>query len=125
MGRIKLCCVMLFVIIVFCCWGFSFISSQTGELTALLEHTEQLAESGSKKEAIDSAKELEKVWEEYQDIASIFVRNDKISGAQTSMTRLCSMIKNESEELGAEFSNARSCLEWIVESEMPKIYNIL
>ncbi len=116
---------MLFIIIIFCCWGLFFISGQTGELTALLERTEKLAEIGDKESAIESAKELEKRWENYQDIASIFIRNDKISGAQTSMTRLTSMIENESEELGAEFSNARSCLEWIVESEMPKIYNIL
>ncbi len=41
------------------------------------------------------------------------------------MSRLKPLIENENDELNAEFENARSALEWIVESEIPKLTNIL
>ena len=71
------------------------------------------------------AEELNDKWEKYQKTASIFVRNEKISSVQTSMSRLKPLIENENDELNAEFENARSALEWIVESEIPKLTNIL
>ena len=53
------------------------------------------------------------------------VRNDKITSVQTSMSRLKPLIEKDNDELNAEFENAKSGLEWIIESEIPKLTNIL
>ena len=54
----------------------------------------------------------------------MIIRNDKISMVEDSMSRLRPLIEAENDELTAEFSNARSSLMWIIESEIPRFTNI-
>ena len=125
MGRIKLCGITIIVVIIFGVTSLIYLAHRTNEIIDLARQTQALADKGCKDEALKSAKELEKQWEDYQNMASIFVRNDKISGVQTSMIRLYPLIEKDSEEIDAEFANVISGLEWIVESEVPRVTNIL
>ena len=125
MGRVKLCGVTIMVVIIFGVTSLIYLGRRTNEIIDLAKQTQTLADNGDKQGALTSAEELEKQWEDYQDMASIFVRNDKISGVQTSMIRLYPLIEKDSEEIDAEFANVISGLEWIVESEVPRVTNIL
>ena len=45
--------------------------------------------------------------------------------AKNHWRRLKPLIDKDNDELNAEFENAKSGLEWIIESEIPKLTNIL
>lgn len=125
MNRIKICAVLLGLITAGSVLSLIFMKNETERIIDILSETEQLVQAGEREKAMEMAKYLESRWEDYQSFASIFVRNEKISNVQTSMVRLYYMIEADSEELGGEFANTRSGLEWIVESEIPVISNIL
>lgn len=125
MIRVKISLVIITSIIVLGISGIFILKNKTDDLLVILDETQALSEEGRISEAADLADELNKEWESYQKIASIFVRNEKISGVQTSMSRIKPLIENENDELNAEFESARSSLEWIIESEIPAITNIL
>ena len=125
MGRVRLCAVTVISVIIFTVLSLICLAGRTNEVIDLARKTQALADSGEKEKALESALELEKLWEDYQDIASVFVKNDKISGVQTSMIRIYPLIQADSEEIDAEFANVISGLEWIVESEIPRVTNIL
>ncbi|MGN0621498.1 MAG: DUF4363 family protein [Porcipelethomonas sp.] len=125
MGRVKISIAIIAGIILFGIVGIFVVDHKTDDLLNMLDETQQLSSQGKTEEAAELADELNSKWEKYQKVASIFVRNEKISGVQTSMSRLKPLIENENDELNAEFENARSSLEWIIESEIPKLTNIL
>ncbi len=125
MGRVKISLGIIIGIIIFGVSGIFIIKHETNEILDMLNNVQSIFSDGRTAESAILAEELNDKWEKYQKTASIFVRNEKISSVQTSMSRLKPLIENENDELNAEFENARSALEWIVESEIPKLTNIL
>ncbi|MGN1480784.1 DUF4363 family protein [Porcipelethomonas sp.] len=125
MGRIKVSLAILVSIIILCICTIFVLDNKTDKVIELLDETKKYSDEGDTQKALESVKILEKEWEQYQSFASIFVRNDKITSVQTSMSRLRPLIENNNDELNAEFENARSSLEWIVESEIPRFSNIM
>ena len=125
MGRIRLSIAILIMVLGISICSVIFLSNKTAGIIELARKTQDYADKGEAQKALEHMGYLENEWESYQNMASIFVRNEKISGVQTSMVRLRSLILNKSEELDAEFAGVISGLEWIVESEIPRITNIL
>lgn len=125
MGRIKICLGIIIAIIILSVIGVWTLDCKTDKIIDLLDETKKYSDSGNTQKALEAVDRLENEWEKYHTFASILVRNDKISSVQTSMSRLRPLIEKENDELNAEFANARSGLEWIVESEIPLITNIL
>ncbi len=126
MVRIKISLGIVVAIIVLSVSGIFVLDYKTDRvLKKLLEETRSYSDEGDNEKALEAADSLEKEWEEYHTYASIFVRNDKITNVQTSMSRLKPLIEKGNDELNAEFENAKSGLEWIIESEIPKLTNIL
>lgn len=125
MVRIKISLGIVVAIIVLSVSGIFVLDYKTDRVLKLLEETRSYSDEGDNEKALESADSLEKEWEKYHTYASIFVRNDKITNVQTSMSRLKPLIEKDNDELNAEFENAKSGLEWIIESEIPKLTNIL
>ena len=125
MGRIKICLGIIIAIIILSILGIFVLDSKTDKMIKLLDETKSYSDSGNTQKALEAVGRLEDEWEHYHIFASVLVRNDKISSVQTSMSRLRPLIEKENDELNAEFANARSSLEWIVESEVPRLTNIL
>ncbi len=125
MIRIKISIGIISAIIIMGITGFFILRHETEEVIDNIEKTRFLANSGKKQEAIDSADILENDWNNYHTYASIFITNEKISAAEASLSRIKSLIESENDELNAELDTAKSALEWIIESEIPKLTNIL
>lgn len=125
MGRIKVSLVIIISIIIFSIWTIFVLDNKTDKVIGLIDETKKYSDEGNTQKALESVEVLEREWEKYQIFASIFVRNDKITSVQTSMSRLRPLIENDNDELDAEFENAKSNLEWIVESEIPRFSNIM
>lgn len=125
MVRIKISLGIVVAIIVLSVSGIFVLDYKTDRVLELLEETRSYSDEGDNEKALEAADNLEKEWEKYHTYASIFVRNDKITNVQTSMSRLKPLIEKDNDELNAEFENAKSGLEWIIESEIPKLTNIL
>ena len=125
MVRIKISLGIVIAIIVLSVSGIFVLDYKTDRVLKLLEETRSYSDEGDNEKALEAADSLEKEWEKYHTYASIFVRNDKITNVPTSMSRLKPLIEKDNDELNAEFENAKSGLEWIIESEIPKLTNIL
>jgi tricorn protease-like protein len=125
MGRVKVSIGIIIGILIFAISGIFIINHKTKSLLNDLDKLQAMCDQGRTEEAADFADSFNSRWESYQKIASIYVRNEKISSVQNSVSRLKPLIENENDELNAEFECARSSLQWIVESEIPKITNIL
>ena len=125
MVRIKISLGIVVAIIVLSVSGIFVLDYKTDRVLKLLEETRSYSDEGDNEKALEAADSLEKEWEKYHTYANIFVRNDKITNVQTSMSRLKPLIEKDNDELNAEFENAKSGLEWIIESEIPKLTNIL
>ncbi len=125
MGRVKLCFGIIIAIIILSTAGIFVIDYKTDGVIKLIERTKAYSDAGDTEKALESVDSLEKVWEKYHKIASIVVRNDKISDVQNAISRLRPLIEKENDELNAEYECAKQALEWIVESEMPLWTNIL
>lgn len=125
MVRIKISLGIIIAIIVLSISGIFVLDYKTDRVMELLDETRSYSDKGDNEKALEAAERLEKEWEKYHTYASIFVRNDKITNVQTSMSRLKPLIEKDNDELNAEFENAKSGLEWIIESEIPKLTNIL
>ncbi len=125
MVRIKISLGIVVAIIVLSVSGIFVLDYKTDRVLKLLEETRSYSDEGDNEKALEAVDSLEKEWEKYHTYASIFVRNDKITNVQTSMSRLKPLIEKDNDELNAEFENAKSGLEWIIESEIPKLTNIL
>ncbi len=124
MGRVKICLGIIIAIIIISISGIFYLDIKTDEIIKLIDETKKYSDMNDTENALKSVNELEKKWEKYHIYASILVRNDKISSVQTSISRLRPLIEKENDELNAEFANARSNLQWIVESEIPRFTNI-
>lgn len=125
MGRVKLCFGILIAIIVLSIVGILIIDHKTDNVIKMIEKTKAYSDSGETQKALDSVGEVEALWEKYHKTASVVVRNDKISDVQNAISRLRPLIEKENDELNAEFANAIQGLKWIVESEIPRLTNIL
>ena len=125
MIRIKISIGIILVIITLGITGFFMLDRKTDRVISLIDQTKYLSDSGEKNAALECAEKLIKEWNEYHIYASIFVNNDKITMAQSSMSRIISLIEQDVDELNAELDCARSALQWIVESEIPRWTNIL
>ncbi|MGN0614068.1 MAG: DUF4363 family protein [Porcipelethomonas sp.] len=125
MGRVKISLGIVIGIILISIIGLVALDHETDEIIALLDRTKEYSDQGDTRKALEAAEEFEEEWEKYHSLASVFVRNDKITNIQTSVSRLRPLIEKENDELNAEIANARSGLEWIVESEIPRLTNIL
>lgn len=124
MGRVKICFGILIVIIILGISGIFIIDYRTDGVIKLIDETQSYSDSGNIEKALDSVDKLEKEWDKYHIMASMIIRNDKISMVEDSMSRLRPLIEAENDELNAEFANARSGLMWIIESEIPRFTNI-
>lgn len=125
MIRIKISVGIILAIITLGITGFFVLDRKTDRVISLIEQTKFLSDSGQKKAALDCAEKLQDEWNEYHIYASVFVNNDKISMAQSSISRIISLIEEDVDELNAELDCAKSALQWIVESEVPHWANIL
>lgn len=125
MVRIKISLGIVAAIIILSVAGIFMLDHKTDRIIKLLDETRSYSDEDNYEKAIESVDNLMNEWEEYHTFASIFVRNDKITNAETSMSKLKPLIEKENDELNAEYENARSCLEWIIESEIPKWSNIM
>ena len=125
MVRIKISLGVIIAIIVMSVSSIFILNYKTDRVLELLNETRSYSDKGDSKKALEAAESLEKEWEKYHTYVSVFVRNDKITSVQTSMSRLKPLIEKDNDELNAEFENAKSGLEWIIESEIPKLTNIL
>lgn len=124
MGRVKICFGILIAIIILGISGIFIIDYRTDGVIDLIDETQSYSDAGDIEKALDSAQRLEKEWDKYHIMASMIIRNDKISMVEDSMSRLRPLIEAENDELNAEFANARSGLMWIIESEIPRFTNI-
>lgn len=124
MGRVKICFGILIAIIILGISGIFIIDYRTNGVIDLIDETQGYSDSGDIEKALDSAQKLEKEWDKYHIMASMIIRNDKISMVEDSISRLRPLIEAENDELNAEFANARSSLMWIIESEIPRFTNI-
>ncbi len=124
MGRVKLCFGVLIAIIIFGIAGILLIEYKTNGVIKLIEETKYYSDSGDTEKALDSADRLEREWKKYHKTASILIRNEKISAVQEAVSRLRPLIEKENDELNAEYASAKSSLEWIIESEIPRFTNI-
>ena len=124
MGRVKVCFGILIAIILLGISGILIIDYKTDGIIKLIDETKMYSDSGDTENALESVGKLEEKWYRYHKLASILVRNEKISAVQESISRLRPLIEKENDELNAEFANARGNLEWIVESEIPGFTNI-
>ena len=124
MGRVKLCFGILITIIIFGIAGIVIIENKTNNVIDMIDETKSYSDSGDTEKAMESVAELEKEWEKYHRLASILIRNDKISAVQESVSRLRPLIESENDELNAEYATAKNSLKWIIESEIPRITNI-
>lgn len=125
MVRIKISLGIVAGIIILSVLGIFLLDHKTDRIIELLDETRSYSDEDNNEKAIESVEKLMNEWEKYHTYASIFVRNDKITNVETSMSRLKPLIENDNDELNAEFENARSCLEWIIESEIPIWSNIM
>ena len=125
MGRVKLCLATIIAVMGISVFGLWYLDVRTDRITELTERVMRLAKSGNRELALKEEERLYREWEDYQNAASIFVRNEKIADVQNSMARIRPMIENDCDELYAEFANVLSGLEWIVESEIPRISNVM
>ena len=125
MVRIKISLGVIIAIIVMSVSSIFILNYKTDRVLELLNETRSYSDKGDSKKALEAAESLEKEWEKNHTYGSVFVRNDKITSVQTSMSRLKPLIEKDNDELNAEFENAKSGLEWIIESEIPKLTNIL
>ena len=125
MVRIKISIGIIAVIIILGVAGIFVLDHKTDRVIDMLEETKKYSDAGDTQMAIEAVGKLEQEWERYHTFASIFVRNDKITSVQTSMSRLRPLIEKDNDELNAEYENVKSGLEWIIESEIPKFSNIM
>lgn len=125
MVRIKISLGIVIAIIILSISGIFVLDYKTDRVLELLNETRRYSDEGDDEMTLEAVERLEKEWEKYHTYASVFVRNDKITNVQTSMSRLKPLIEKDNDELNAEFENAKSGLEWIIESEIPKLTNIL
>ena len=125
MVRIKISIGIIAAIIILGVAGIFVLDHKTDRVIDMLEETKKYSDAGDTQMAIEAVGKLEQEWERYHTFASIFVRNDKITSVQTSMSRLRPLIEKDNDELNAEYENVRSGLEWKIESENPKFSNIM
>mgnify|MGYP004486008599 FL=1 len=125
MVRIKISIGIIAAIIILGVAGIFVLDHKTDRVIDMLEKTKKYSDAGDTQMAIEAVGKLEQEWERYHTFASIFVRNDKITSVQTSMSRLRPLIEKDNDELNAEYENVKSGLEWIIESEIPKFSNIM
>lgn len=125
MIRIKISIGIILAITALGITGFFVLDRKTDRVISLIEQTKFLSDSGQKKAALDCAEMLLDEWNEYHIYASVFVNNDKISTAQSSISRIIPLIEKDVDELNAELECAKSALMWIIESEIPRWANIL
>ena len=115
MVRIKISLGIIIAMLVMSVSGIFILNYKTDRVLELLNETRSYSDKGDSEKALEAADSLEKEWEKYHTYASV----------QTSMSRLKPLIEKDNDELNAEFENAKSGLEWIIESEIPKLTNIL
>lgn len=125
MIRIKISFGIILMIIALGISGFFVLKHKTNDVIAIIDETRAFSENENFDEALKTVDKLIKKWDKFHNYASIFINNDKISVAQNSISRLKSLIKNKSDEIDAELDTAKSALKWIIESEIPKLTNIL
>lgn len=124
MRRVKLCFGILIAIIILGITGILVIEYKTDDIIKLIDETRYYSDQGDTENALESVGNLEAKWEKYHKLASMIIRNDKISAVQDSISRIRPLIEGNNDELNAEFADARSNLMWIIESEIPRFTNI-
>lgn len=124
MRRVKLCFGILIAIIILGITGILVIEYKTDDIIKLIDETRYYSDQGDTENALESVGNLEAKWEKYHKLASMIIRNDKISAVQDSISRIRPLIEANNDELNAEFADARSNLMWIIESEIPRFTNI-
>lgn len=125
MTRIKISCGIILFIIIMGVSGYFLLEHEVNEVIDNIDKTRRLSDEGRIDEALAAADLLLKDWDKFHTYASIFVNNNKISPAQTSISRIKPLIESGNDELNAEYETARSALKWIIESEIPRLTNIL
>lgn len=125
MIRIKISFVIIVLIIVLGISGFFVLKQKTNDVIELIDETKAFSDSENTEKALDSVEILMEKWDKFHTYASVFINNEKISVAQSSIARLKSLIEEKSDEVSAELETAKSALKWIIESEIPRWTNIL
>ncbi len=125
MIRIKISFGIIVMIIILGISGFFVLKYKTNDVIDIIDETLELAKEEDSKDALKSVEKLMDKWEDFHTYASVFINNDKISTAQNSISRLKSLIESKSDEIEAELESAKSALKWIIESEVPRLTNIL
>lgn len=125
MTRIKISCGILLLIIIMGISGYFLLKHEVNEVIDNIDKTQALSDEGRIDEALAAADLLLKDWDKFHTYASVFVNNNKISPAQISISRIKPLIESGNDELSAEYETARSALKWIIESEIPRLTNIL
>lgn len=125
MTRVKISLVILLMIIMLCVSSLLWIDFKLDKVSEFLEETITFSRNGETEKAVESSKKMVKEWESFHDIGGVLIRSDKITSVQTSMSRITPLVRKNHDELEAEYENAKQGLEWIFESELPLLKNIL
>ena len=123
--RIKISMGILALMVVFSGLSGFFVHKNCAELVSEIATIEKFVSDGDLESAEKSAKLLEKNWNRFSKAAVLFVRSDKLTEAESTVSRIIPLIQTDCDELTAELSELKSRIIHISDSEKIHIRNIL
>ena len=123
--RIKISIVILAIMVIFGCFSGLFIHKKCSELVNAITIIEKSVSDGDLESAENKAKSLEKKWSQFSQTAVLFVRSDKLTEAESTISRIIPLIQTDCDELSAELSELKSRIQHISDSEKIHLRNIL
>lgn len=125
MKRLGISITVLAIVFIYSLSTLFIIKNYNIKLSTAVVNVQTLFENEQYEEAVDASEELMQVWEKYETVMLIMVRDDKLSDLNQSIAKIHSFAKKQNDELEAETQSVIFQLDHIYETEYPHWYNFL
>lgn len=116
---------ILLSLILLCIISLVALKSECSWYAGLVEKTAFAISQGETETALSRFDAMEAHWEDFHNIAGLFVDGEKLDAVYERMVSLRPLIASEHPQVSAELEGIRRLIESIYEEEQPLLWHIL
>lgn len=120
MTRFKISICILAGMIILSIFSGVWINSKCNRILEVIE----TIESSDKESALESSKELEKIWKNFRKYAAVIIKNDKLSEIERIDSRIMYLIQDGSDEIGADLAELKQMVLMLRDGEKPLLTSV-
>ncbi len=125
MNRCKISIGVLLALVLLCICSLLVLRWQCHTFAGRVDAVTEAVEEGNIREALEAYDGLYTQWEQFHDVAGLFVSGTKLDPMYEILTGLRPLIVQQHPEVTAELERLRGLTEGILAEEMPSVWHIL